>query len=292
MAFFTKSKRSPKVEHKARGVTASTNTQKGFVHKNEAKEQRTIPAKDEVSCGAFLACFGESSMLYKTVHYCNTLSSGYAEFKKHAKDTSAYRSRQGSIPSEVYLGNLSSTTLETTDTTVYNSLCDHVTKDSRESDRYVRSGRSENAIFDSSSRIDHRESGDITLQHSMSSISCPSFAGLSFGSSSKGTHMSEDNQLITEDLMKSIQDLTEGIVMIEPSLESKDSLLSFDGTSSMSGGSNPGLDLLSLDSSEEFGRNGHGILSDICDQSVQSSVQSIEDDFDVEFDESLISTFR
>lgn len=104
---------------------------------------------------------------------------------------------------------------------------------------------------------------ELVLQRSVSPLSFPSFGGQSF--SSKEYYSLEDN--IVQGL-----GLGSAASIIPPTIESKDSLLSFD-VSCVSGGSDALLDILSMDSDE--GEDLGKTLNDICEQSVQSSSLSV-----------------
>jgi len=271
------------------------------------EETKSKHAVNESPCNGFLSCIDTAPMFDKTMNYCNALSAGFSDFKKkRAKEKSSfgYHHRQSSIPSEVFLADLSktnasadgsickcvskTTTFQTTDTTLYNSSYEQGTKDFEESSDILFQN-SEHINLNSSSRRNRAQHQDLVLQFSeVSSISCPSFSDQSADSSRV---YSEDKQLGDIHLMQDFEEMSIGVGMGTDSIadsDGKDSLLSFEN-SSISGGSDAVLDMLSLDS-EEYGEegDGHTRLSNLCEQSVQSSTRSDGD----QFDDSLNYTLR
>jgi hypothetical protein len=267
-------------------------------HQEEAKSTHAI---NEPFCNGLLSCFGTAPMFDKTMNYCNAFSAGYSDFKKDAnklaKEASSFvYQRQRSIPSEVCWADLSktnasadrsickcvskTTTFQTTDTTLYDSSYEQGTKDFGESSDILFQN-SEHQNLDSASRWNCAHAHhDLVLKFSeVSALSCPSFSDQSFDAPRA---FSEDRQLGGIHLLRDFEEMSIGVGMEALSTDSddKDSLLSFEN-SSISGGSDAVLDLLSLES-EEYGEEGEGHtrLSNLCEQSVQSSTRSDCEQFD------------
>lgn len=208
--------------------------------------------------------------------------------------------RDPNIPGEIYLDEKTSLqisthknqyrfvtknqTFQTTDTTLQSS---HYS--SKDEDIV-------NALIRSESDMEHDESTsqeardgkehEVSFIRSISSISMPSFSGRTLAASSKDSFLSLGDDQLGDFDFSDIQDLTKDLVENGNNSNSrslsKDSLLSFDVTE-VSRKSDPLLDILSFDSSSDEDNKLPSQLSELCEDSVQSSQQKAN------FDDSLLN---
>ncbi len=223
----------------------------------QSEERRTDP-KETRQIPVF-TCFG-SQVFNDSIQVLRFLNcSDIRYFSRKNMDDDGY-----SIPSEVYLTESSRTnfssdklfkvrTFHSVDTTLLSSQQSKTEVDSDEECLLLAGERARKPY--------HEDETDIMNQRSVSPLTFVSFGGLSF--SSKEPNIPDENI---------VQDLVSAASIIQPNIQSKDSLLSFD-VSSVSKGSDAILDALSLDSEDVEDR---GItLNEICEQSVQSSTASV-----------------